>query len=79
MKKGDLIQFMASQEKHRCRGIILGEVPEDDNLTPRIRVAVYMYYVPAWNNLNQGEIWDIKLSKLNQLYRVLSKSKLSRM
>jgi hypothetical protein len=74
MKKGDLIQFVTSDEKHRCRGIILGEVPEDDNLTPRIRVAVYMYYVPAWNNLKSGEVWDIKLNKLNRSYQVLSSS-----
>lgn len=72
MKKGDLIQFVTSREAHRRRGIILGEVPEDDNLTPRIRIAVYMYYIPAWRNLRPGEIWDIKLSKLNQQYRVLS-------
>jgi hypothetical protein len=75
MKKGDLIQFVSAHEKHRCRGIILENVPEDDNQLPRIRIAVYMYYVPAWNNLKSGEIWDIKLSKLNKLYRVLNKAK----
>ena len=74
MKKGDLIQFVTSDEKHQCRGIVLEEVPEDDNLLPRIRVAVYMYYVPAWNNLKSGEVWDIKLNKLNRSYQVLSSS-----
>jgi hypothetical protein len=74
MKKGDLIQFVTSDEKHRCRGIVLEEVPEDDNLLPRIRVAVYMYYVPAWNNLKSGEVWDINLNKLNRSYQVLSSS-----
>lgn len=75
MKKGDLIQLMSTDEKHRCRGIILEDVPEDDSRLPRMRVAVYMYYVPAWNSLKSGEIWDIKLSKLNKLYRVLNKAK----
>jgi len=74
MKKGDLVQFVSCSEKHRCRGVILEDVPEDDNQLPRIRIAVYMYYVPAWNNLKPGEIWDIKLSKLNKLYRVLNKA-----
>lgn len=73
MKKGNLVQFESRGHKHhRCRGIILEDVPEDDNQLPRIRVPVYMFYVPAWFNLRPGEIWDIKLSKLNKLYRVLS-------
>jgi hypothetical protein len=68
MKKGDLIQFVSSDPRYRARGILLEDVPEDSNF--RTTLTVYMYYVPSWKNLEQGEIWNIKLSKLKRLYRV---------
>jgi len=70
MKKGDLIQFITCNDRHRSRGIILEEVPKDANF--RTRVPVYMYYVPSWANLKSGEIWDINVHKLQAQYQVLS-------
>lgn len=70
MKKGDLIQFITSDEKYRNRGILLEDAPKDANF--RTRLAVYMYYVPMWRNLKPGEIWDIRMDKLEKQYQVLS-------
>ena len=70
MKKGDLIQFITSDEKYRNRGILLEDAPKDVNF--RTRLAVYMYYVPMWRNLKPGEIWDIRMDKLEKQYQILS-------
>jgi len=71
MKKGDLIQLRTSVAARRCRGIVLEDAPKDANF--RTRIAVYMFYVPSWNNLKSGEIWDIPLNKLGKQYEILGK------